>query len=40
MTLVRDELSDEGELSRRFYDLALVGPLAGVRAHLPRDAPD
>ena len=24
MTLVRDELSDEGELSRRFYDLALV----------------
>jgi inward rectifier potassium channel len=24
MTLVRDELSDEGELNRRFYDLALV----------------
>jgi inward rectifier potassium channel len=24
MTLVRDEVSDEGELSRRFYDLALV----------------
>jgi inward rectifier potassium channel len=24
MTLVRDELSDEGELTRRFYDLALV----------------
>jgi inward rectifier potassium channel len=24
MTLVRDEVSDEGELTRRFYDLALV----------------
>ena len=24
MTLVRDEMSDEGELARRFYDLALV----------------
>jgi inward rectifier potassium channel len=24
MTLVRDEVSEEGELSRRFYDLALV----------------
>ena len=24
MTLVRDEMSDEGELTRRFYDLALV----------------